>query len=114
MELNQAEINALIKMIHYVKFECIEQESVIYATSPLINSILKKSMDLSYFSKHISSEEFNETAEKMVIDKINISQATSANKIDKKILKEVLDVALFPYITQNSSSLEERSVIVVK
>lgn len=42
LTLNQGEVNALKKAIMYLKFSCEETESVMYAGSPLINSVFSK------------------------------------------------------------------------
>lgn len=40
--LTREEVNALIKAILYLKFDCAEAQSLTYAASPLINSSLDK------------------------------------------------------------------------
>ena len=40
--LNWAEINALLKLLHFVKFECDDFEVDIFRGSPLINEVFRK------------------------------------------------------------------------
>ena len=46
LTLSQGEVVALKKAIMYLKFSCEETESVMYAGSPLINSILSKLIEI--------------------------------------------------------------------
>lgn len=67
LTLSQAEVNALKKAIFYLKFECEETSSLLYAGSPLINSALGKICDLDdlnefskvfFAKKNVANEEF--------------------------------------------------------
>ena len=40
--LTQDEINALTKLILYIKFESDDVETLLYSASPFINSVLEK------------------------------------------------------------------------
>lgn len=69
--LNQAEVSALKKAILYLKFECEETSSLLYAGSPLINSVLSKLIevdDLGEFSKGFYAKR-NMSNEKIIQDK---------------------------------------------
>lgn len=46
LTLSQGEVVALKKAIMYLKFSCEETESVMYAGSPLINSIFSKLIEI--------------------------------------------------------------------
>ncbi|ENP9366896.1 hypothetical protein ACENH5_003918 [Escherichia albertii] len=65
--LNQGEVAALKKAIMYLKFSCEETESLLYAGSPLINSVFAKLLDIDdlgqqakefYSKKHSQNERF--------------------------------------------------------
>ena len=67
LTLNQGEVNALKKAIMYLKFSCEETESVMYAGSPLINSVFSKLLviddlgdyAIDFFKKrHLENERF--------------------------------------------------------
>lgn len=64
--LSQAEVNALKKAILYLKFECEETNSLLYAGSPLINSVLNKIVEVDdlgevskafYAQRNVKNEE---------------------------------------------------------
>ena len=40
--LTPAEVNALLKLLNYIKFTCEDEEADIFKDSPFINSIFKK------------------------------------------------------------------------
>lgn len=46
LTLSQSEVVTLKKVIMYLKFSCEETESVMYAGSPLINSIFSKLLEI--------------------------------------------------------------------
>lgn len=46
LTLSQGEVVTLKKVIMYLKFSCVETESVMYAGSPLINSIFSKLLEI--------------------------------------------------------------------
>lgn len=46
LTLSQGEVVTLKKVIMYLKFPCEETESVMYAGSPLINSIFSKLLEI--------------------------------------------------------------------
>lgn len=42
IEIKREKVNALIKAVLYLKFDCEDKGSLLYASSPLINSALDK------------------------------------------------------------------------
>ncbi len=97
--ITQAEINALKKLIMYIKFSCEENESLQYASSYSINSFLDKLIDIDCFGNAARAfySKRNIDNEKFVTKKINDDQERSVNKMDKDIYQEVFKEALYPF-----------------
>ncbi|WP_380184617.1 hypothetical protein [Kalamiella sp. sgz302252] len=84
LTLSQAELNALKKSILYLKFECEETSSLLYAGSPLINSALYKIFeldDLSNISKGFYAKR-NIANEKFILDKKKRYALEQGNEYD--------------------------------
>nr|WP_202611454.1 hypothetical protein [Proteus sp. G4445] len=99
IDITQDEVNALKKLIMYVKFSCEENESLQYASSYSINSFFDKLIDIDCFGK--AAKEFyskrNINNENSITKKINDDQEKSINKMDESVLQEVFKEALHPF-----------------
>ncbi|WP_147194972.1 hypothetical protein [Pantoea sp. CCBC3-3-1] len=96
--LSQAEVNALKKAILYLKFECEETGSLLYAGSPLINSVLVKIIevdDLGKFSKNFYSKR-NVTNEKIIQGK-KIKHALENGKEYDPLHDDSFQDYIFPF-----------------
>lgn len=101
--IKQSEINALKKLIMYVKFECEETESLLYAGSPLINDVFDKLSeidDLKESSQHFYSQE-NINNEQFIQTKIQKEQEETPNKADEALKLELFKACLHPFTTTN-------------
>lgn len=99
--LKQSEINALKKLIMYVKFECEETESLLYAGSPIINNFFEKLLeidDLKESSHHFYSQR-NIDNEKFIQTKIQREQKETPNKSDEGLKLELFKACLYPFTT---------------
>ncbi|OCG27724.1 hypothetical protein A9G45_08275 [Gilliamella sp. HK2] len=97
--LKQSEINALKKLIMYIKFSCKEAESLLYAGSPLINNIFDKLLEVDDFkaeSKYFYKQE-NVTNEQFIRKKIQKDQDETLNKADEKLILELFKACLHPF-----------------
>ena len=97
--LSREEANALIKSILYLKFECTDTDSLLYASSPLMNSIIDKVTSM-YGYKADWDNVFSKTAESkrnFALDKINRSELEDGESLDKETLNEILIQYLYPY-----------------
>ncbi|KQY90222.1 hypothetical protein ASD24_25330 [Paenibacillus sp. Root52] len=101
IHLTQGEINALEKAIMYLKFECNETDSLLYAGSPLLNSVLEKARDASRFGEF--AKDFhsrpNEYAETFMRDKLERSYAEELAPRERSTVQkdEILRTCMFPY-----------------
>lgn len=94
IDLNREEINALIKLILYTKFENTEVESLIFSSSPIINSILSKAINIDNNNKDWERvfEKIPKTFKEVMVDKVNRA------KIDNiEIMEATLLSYIFPY-----------------
>lgn len=98
LELDRAEVNALIKAILYLKFECEDVDSLLYCSSPLINSTLEKLLGM-YGCKSDWDKVFSvlpNINRRMAMDKISRSEGNSVS-FDEKTKNEIIEQYLFPY-----------------
>lgn len=99
IEISQAEISALKKLVMYVKFSCEEEESLIFAGSESINSFFDKIIDVDYLGEH---EKFfyskrNKHNEDFISKKIEKQQEQTPNKIAPDLMQEYFDSCLYPF-----------------
>lgn len=97
--LNQGEIAALKKAIMYLKFSCEETESLLYAGSPLINSIFSKlaaiddlgQQSIEFYNKrHAENERF-------VLSKLDKMELENGRPLDEKIKESSFRECLYPF-----------------
>ena len=100
--LNQGEIAALKKAIMYLKFSCEETESLLYAGSPLINSIFSKltaiddlgQQSIEFYNKrHVENERF-------VLSKLDKMELENGRPLDKKIKESSFRECLYPFSSE--------------
>ncbi|WP_312974399.1 hypothetical protein [Atlantibacter sp.] len=99
LTLNQGEIVALKKAIMYLKFSCEETESLLYAGSPLINSIFSKLISIDdlgqqaidfYNKRHTENEMF-------VLSKLDKMELEAGRPLDKEIKENSFRECLYPF-----------------
>ena len=88
------EMNALLKLLHYIKFTCEDEEANIFKGSPFINSIFKKILKEYPIPLHQSKQRQKEILEN--IEK-KLEQEDYYKKLSAKEKREYLSVLLFPY-----------------
>lgn len=97
ISLTHDEINALIKLILYIKFESDDVETLIYSGSPFINSVLKKMLHEHIYYKDrldMFSQKLSDIDKKFILKKIEMSETNSQ---DKKLNNGILDNYAYPY-----------------
>lgn len=99
LTLNQSEVVALKKAIMYLKFSCEETESLLYAGSPLINSIFSKLIAIDdlgqqaidfYNKRHAENEMF-------VLSKLDKMELENGRPLDKEIKESSFRECLYPF-----------------
>jgi hypothetical protein len=99
LTLSQAEVVALKKAIMYLKFSCEETESVMYAGSPLINSIFSKLMkidDLGQQSIDFYNKGYAEN-ERFVLAKLDKLELENGRKFQSEVKENSFRECLFPF-----------------
>jgi len=90
--LTPAEVNALLKLLNYIKFTCEDEEANIFKGSPFINSIFEKILKENPIPLHQSKQkEILEDIEK------RLEQEDYYKGLSAKEKREYLSVLLFPY-----------------
>ncbi|WP_339303899.1 hypothetical protein [Paenibacillus sp. FSL R5-0519] len=99
--LTQGEINALQKAILFLKFESEETASLLYAGSPLLNSVLEKVRDVSAFGEYAKElhSRPNEHAERFMRAKVERSYAEELAQHERteEQKNEILRSCMYPY-----------------
>ncbi|WP_339239783.1 hypothetical protein MKX40_04630 [Paenibacillus sp. FSL R5-0517] len=99
--LTQGEINALQKAILFLKFESEETASLLYAGSPLLNSVLEKVRDVSSFGEYAKElhSRPNEYAERFMRAKVERSYAEelAPRERTEEQKNEILRSCMYPY-----------------
>ncbi|ELV2845769.1 MULTISPECIES: hypothetical protein [Enterobacteriaceae] len=99
LTLSQGEVVALKKAIMYLKFSCEETESVMYAGSPLINSIFSKLIELDdlgqqsidfYNKGHAGNERF-------VLAKLDKLELENGREFQSVVKESSFRECLFPF-----------------
>ncbi|HGM5488827.1 hypothetical protein [Serratia fonticola] len=99
IELEREEVNALIKAVLYLKFDCEDTDSLLYASSPLINSALDKMISM-YGYKDDWEKVFAKLPDrnkKLAINKIESSEKEDGIELEVGVKDEVLTQYLHPY-----------------
>ena len=101
--LSQGEIGALKKAIMYLKFSCEETESLLYAGSPLINSVLKKLLDIDDLGMQAKEfyEKQHEPNELFILSKIDRLEKEMGKVIDGAMKQEAFKECIFPFPSRN-------------
>ena len=95
--LTQDEINALTKLILYIKFESDDIETLLYAASPFINSVLEKMLHNHVYYKDrldMFSQKLSDADKNFALKKIEMSET---NFQEKKLNNSILDNYAYPY-----------------
>ncbi|QGY27416.1 hypothetical protein [Pantoea cypripedii] len=97
--LSREEVNALIKAILYLKFTSLDSGSLLYAGSPLINSVLDKFLAMYDYKSDWEKvfESLPEINKKVVINKIEDSEKENGHPLDEEIKELVINYCLHPY-----------------
>lgn len=99
--LTQSEINALRKAIMYLKFECEETDSLLYAGSPLLNSVLEKALGADVYREFAESFHArpNPHAEAFMREKLERSYAEelAPRERSEELKAEILRNCMFPF-----------------
>ena len=99
LTLSQGEVVALKKAIMYLKFSCEETESVMYAGSPLINSIFSKLIEvddlgqqsIDFYNKgHVENEMF-------VLAKLDKLELENGREFQSEVKESSFRECLFPF-----------------
>lgn len=99
--LTQGEMNALRKAIMYLKFECEETDSLLYAGSPLLNSVLEKALSADVYREFAESFHArpNPHAETFMRKKLERSYAEELAPRERfeELEAEILRSCMFPF-----------------
>lgn len=99
--LTQGEINALQKALLFLKFESEETASLLYAGSPLLNSVLEKVREVSAFGEYAKElhSHPNEYAERFMRTKLERSYAEelAPRELTEEQKIEILRSCMYPY-----------------
>lgn len=101
IDFSQAEIQAIKKAIQYLKFRCKEPESILFASSPHINSILGKVLinddfgdgELKFYESKVSFD----SDKLFAISKIRNSALEEDQEISDEEMGLILNQYLYPY-----------------
>lgn len=99
VELNRSEVSALLKGLLYLKFECEETSSLLYSSSPIINTVINK-LTKMYRAQRTWDEicrTIPEIYKDHAIDKITRFYEKSGKAFDSKDIHEGLEDYLFTY-----------------
>ena len=99
LTLNQGEISALKKAILYLKFSCEETESLMYAGSPLINSVLTKLINVDDFGEEAISfyKERHVKNEMFISSKLERFEIERGQKLEMSVKKNSFVQCLYPF-----------------
>ena len=92
--LTPAEVNALLKLLNYIKFTCEDEEANIFKGSPFINSIFEKILKENPIPLHQIKKRQKEILED--IEK-RLEQNDYYKGLSTEKKREYLSVLLFPY-----------------
>ena len=88
------EMNALLKLLHYIKFTCEDEEANIFKGSPFINSIFKKILKeypIPLYQSKQRQKELLDSIEKRLEKKDYYNELSAVEK------REYLSILLYPY-----------------
>ena len=92
--LTRVEVDALLKLLHYIKFTCEDEEADIFKGSPFINSIFEKILKEYLIPLYQSKQRQKEILED--IEK-RLEQEDYYKGLSAKEKREYLSALLFPY-----------------
>ncbi|EOY5723918.1 TPA: hypothetical protein QCI29_000911 [Enterobacter mori] len=99
LTLSQSEVVALKKAIMYLKFSCEETESVMYAGSPLINSIFSKLIEIDDLGQQ-SIDFYNKghtENERFVLAKLDKLELENGREFQSEVKEASFRECLFPF-----------------
>ena len=88
------EMNALLKLLHYIKFTCEDEEANIFKGSPFINSIFEKILKeypIPLYQSKQRQKELLDSIEKRLEKKDYYNELSAVEK------REYLSILLYPY-----------------
>ena len=92
--MTRVEVDALLKLLHYIKFTCEDEEADIFKGSPFINSIFEKILKEYPIPLYQSKQRQKEILED--IEK-RLEQEDYYKELSAKEKREYLSALLFPY-----------------
>lgn len=99
--LTQGEINALQKALLFLKFECEETDSLLYAGSPLLNSVMEKVQEVHVFGAYAKDlySRPNERTETFMRDKLErfYAEELVPRERTEEQKAEILRCCMYPY-----------------
>lgn len=100
INLSAGEIEALKKLILYVKFSCEESESILYSGSRSINSFFNKLIEASDHGTYERSffKKRNLINEDFVKNKIIKSEVEDNRKLTEDKFEELFEQCIYPFI----------------
>jgi hypothetical protein len=99
IELKPEEVDALIKVMLYLKFSCEDTDSLLYASSPIINSVVDKLINM-YDHKNDWERVFSTLSiskKKFSLSKIERSEQEEGDVLSEDVRAAVLKEYLHPY-----------------
>ncbi|URQ61415.1 hypothetical protein LQ939_03470 [Pantoea alhagi] len=97
--ITNEELNALKKAIFYLKFECEDVDSLLYAGSPYINTFLEKiiEMDELYDKDTTPIGKSGLSYKKNIISKIRLLDKEEGEDENREISNEEVSAYLYPF-----------------
>ncbi|AWK40325.1 hypothetical protein GPY51_23235 [Photorhabdus laumondii subsp. laumondii] len=99
IQLAREEVNAIIKLILYIKFECEDPGTLIYSSSPLINSALEKMLNMYGYKDDWDKvfSKFLEADKNFVIKRVEYLEKHENSPLDEGIKQQILSNHAYPY-----------------
>ncbi|WP_445373682.1 hypothetical protein ACSLVK_13825 [Photorhabdus tasmaniensis] len=99
IQLAREEVNAIIKLILYIKFECEDPGTLIYSSSPLINSTLEKMLNMYGYKDDWDKvfSKFLEADKNFVTKRVEYLEKRENNPLDEEIKQQILSHHAYPY-----------------
>ncbi|MBS9430933.1 hypothetical protein B5C26_22010 [Photorhabdus luminescens] len=99
IQLAREEVNAIIKLILYIKFECEDPGTLIYSSSPLINSALEKMLNMYGYKDDWDKvfSKFLEADKNFVIKRVEYLEKRENSPLDEEIKQQILSNHAYPY-----------------
>lgn len=110
MKLDSLEYYTLSKLIHFVKFNCKDRESINFAGSPIIGEILRKVMvetNSRHYEKDFFKIEYGKSGYNLVIEGVKVNlERVQWNDIPEDFKETYIKELMLPYYTDMDILLE--------